>query len=80
MDNGISTIFRQAELTRRAARREILLRQLTNETLLIREGLGEDDYEIHLWAVRELRKGHLRMEKELLPGYWQRLWAAIWGR
>lgn len=71
--------MRAAELQRRAERRAYLLKCIQNEASLLYEELSDEDAIIHEKAVDDLREQNLRLEKDVTPGYWQRIWAALWG-
>jgi len=68
--------FRKQELRRRETRRKILL----NEAGLLGENLTGLDLKIHQAACESLREQQLRFEKATSPGYWTRLWRALWNK
>lgn len=72
----IGVLFRSQEEQRRVAR----WKRLENELKLSMEKLDPVEQAHHKEAIRRFRESRLRLEKELSPGYWQRLWRAICGR
>ena len=70
----IAAMFRQGELQRRAQRNAKILQ---NAAELENEPLTEFDKEAHATAVESVKRQQLRLEKELSPGYWRRLWCAL---
>jgi len=72
----LRAMFRKVELERREQRRKILL----NTFALDQEPLNEDDLKADQTAKLQLIKQQLHYERETSPGYWTRLWAALWGR
>lgn len=76
LNDEIATAFRATELERRAVRKAKLL----NEIKLDSEKLSDEDKRIHDIAVKKLKEGKLELEKEINPGYWERLWNAIRGK
>jgi hypothetical protein len=76
MQDEIASAFRAQELQRRAGRKQ----RLMNELALDNEQLTEQDRAADLEAKRRLKESALRLEKEISPSYWKRLWAALLGR
>ena len=76
MQEALRAPFRAQELQRREARRKILL----NHEALEHEKLNAVDQKAHDEAIKALKEGQLRYEKESSPGYWQRLWRALRNR
>ena len=73
----IAASMRAQELQRRTARQRELLARLHNEIKLADEPLTSIDQAAHEFAVDLLQRQVLKREKELSPGYWRRLWAAL---
>lgn len=83
----IATMFRGGEMARRQERRERLrqeytsvIKRMTNEGMLVDEKLDAQAQAAHDTAAEQMRRQDLAFEKEFKPGYWERLWAALWGR
>ncbi len=72
----IAVMFRQQELARRGAR----WARLENELKLAGEFLTPTDQALHNAAANQLKRNRLALEKEISPGYWQRLWAALFNK
>lgn len=72
----IATMFRKAELERRAARRQHLL----NEAKLLEEGLTPSELAAHRAAVKQIAEQDTIFRKEVGRTYWQTLWAAVRGK
>lgn len=73
IQNDLKHVFRASELQRRAARMKIL----QNHAALENEVLPPEDQKIHDETVASLKRQTLAYEKEIRPGYWQRLWHAL---
>lgn len=80
MQEELKSLFRQNELQARQQRRDYLLRCFENEIKLMGENIAELDRAACNKAIEQLKEANLAFEKLTRPGYWQRLWAAIWGR
>ena len=74
--NEIASMFRQGELARREAR----LKVMANHAELESEPLTKAERKIDSNARKAMKEQHLRLEKSIRPGYFERLWAALWGR
>lgn len=79
----IASMFRQAELDRREARRQRLKGELTsihkrmqNEGMLLEEVLTEEEMVIHLISIEQMQKQKDELDKAI-RGYWRRLWRAL---
>ncbi len=80
-EHDIAEMFRKGELSRRDSRRQYLLKCLHSEAALEAEKLDNpEDVTAHLAAIKSLKRQSLAFEKAMKPRYWERLWAAIWGR
>lgn len=76
MLEDLKATMRQQELQRRAVRRAYLL----NEAKLLEEALDEEGKAAHKAAVEAIKEQKLNFEREITPGYWQRLWRALLNR
>ncbi len=83
----VQATFRGEELKRRAMRRErlaqeaiSLAKRLHNEGILSDEILNKEDLEAQKTAVNRIQEQQLAFEKEMIVGYWKRLWYAIQGK
>ena len=72
----IAKMFLTQEIYRRAQRRQRLLNEMALET----EPLSKEDLKIKAAVLNDIKQQQLQHEKNIRPGYWQRLWAAIRGK
>ena len=76
MNDELKTMFRASELQRRQERRKIM----SNAVALDNEPLTREEREQDAAIKKELQRMSLQFEKEVTPGYWTRLWAALRGK
>lgn len=76
--DDLKVLFRQAELDRRSARRQIIL----NHVELEQEVLTPEDREVDKKARSRLQAIETSYQTSLAPkrGYWKTLWSALLGR
>lgn len=76
-EEQIKRNFRASELRNRIARFHALS---ANAHALMSEDIAPADRELIKEVAEQMRRDALELEKIVRPGYWQRLWTALWGR